>query len=126
MADTFALSGTWTTTPGGVAVSGAPAFVAPLATTMTLAFKQTTTYELTADNVQTVDFGGLTEADIVVITTVGGKVRVRYTSDDGDEQAVPVEGILVLQNSTVPITAIDLLRAPGVTVTVYVFLGQEA
>jgi hypothetical protein len=80
---------------------------------------------LSADAPLSVSFGsGVVSAAVVILKATGGKVRARLTSADGSQQAVPVDDLLVLISQSVPITAIDLTRVPGVLTTVDVFLGQ--
>ena len=82
-------------------------------------------YTLAADAPQSVSFGGLSNASAVILKSTG-KVTVKITSADGTSQAVPVDSYLALLCQSVPVTAIDLVRVPGVSVTVKVFLGQTA
>lgn len=53
------------------------------------------------------------------------KVRARLTSSDGATQAVPVDGLLVLMSTTVPITLLDLTRLTGVVTTVRLFMAER-
>jgi hypothetical protein len=39
---------------------------------------------------------------------------------------VPVDGVFIVISRSVPFTAIDLTRVPGVTTTVRAFIGQRA
>ncbi len=83
-------------------------------------------YELDDDAVQTVAFGPLDNAHVVLIKTVGGKVRARLTSADGSQQSIPVDSFMVIVSESVPFTALDLTRVAGVTTTVKVLLGEKA
>jgi hypothetical protein len=82
---------------------------------------------LTTDNPVSLSFGDLASAMIVVITTVGGKIRVRYTSTDGAQQAVPCDPIAVVVAQSVPMTAVDVTRVAGSgsTVQVNYALGEH-
>lgn len=125
MADVFVLEGSFSTKPTSGNPSGNPEVESPISERITLANKTLGLYELTVDTPVSVDFGGLTNVNVLVIKTVGGKVRVRLTSADGATQAVPVDSMLILLDRSVPITAIDLTRVAGVATTVRVFLGER-
>ena len=125
MADSFQLAGSWSASPASGSPSGIANFCAPISEALSLTKKDYDTISLTADAASVVNFGsGVTEAQVVIIQAVGGKIRVRLTSADGATQAIPVDGTLILISRTVPITAIDLTRTTGITTTVDVFLGQ--
>lgn len=105
--------------------SGIANFCAAISEALSLTKKDYDTISLAADAAAPVSFGsGVTEAQVIIIQTTGGKVKVRLTSTDGATQAVPVDGTFILISRTVPITAIDLTRTTGVLTTVDVFLGQ--
>jgi hypothetical protein len=125
-ADTFALIGSYQTTPVNGAPSADPEFIAPISEIVQIDAKQYSTYTLSADAPVVVAFGGVINCNVLVVKCVGGKIRVRVTSADGAMQAVPVDTFLALTNLSVPITAIDLTRSPGVLTTVRVFLGEKA
>jgi hypothetical protein len=128
MSETFKLRGDISAGEacGGLA-SGVPAVALPLEETLTLSSPPVIgQYSLNADAAQAVSFGGLSSANVVVVKSVGGKVRVRLTSADGSQQAVPVDSLLVLISSAVAITAIDLTRVSGTLTTVTVTLGAKA
>lgn len=76
---------------------------------------QTGRVDLATDSPESVAFGDLASGANVVLLQVTnrGKVRARLTSADGTQQAVPVDGLLVLVTQSVPITAIDLMRVSG-------------
>jgi hypothetical protein len=129
MAESFAfkLDGSYQVTPLGNPASFAQTLTAPISEALTINQKQETNLDLTSDVTPLpVPFGGVTNANLVVLKAVGGKARARLTSADGSQQAIPFDTYLILMNDKVPITAIDLLRDLGVAVTVRVFLGQKA
>lgn len=123
MSDLFKLSGDYTTSCG-CNTSGVPQVAAPISETLALAKKTTSRETLTTDSPVAVSLNGLTSAHVVVIKTIGGKVRVRLTSSDGATQAIPVDSFCVLISQSVPVTAIDLTRVTGRSTTVEVFLGE--
>lgn len=125
MADIFRLNGNYSTCPAG-SPDGQPSLDAPIDELMTLIRKQLSDYELTGDAPVDVDFGGLANAHVVIVKSVGGKVRVRLTSADGSQQAISVDSFAVIMSQSVPYTAIDLTRPPAVGITVTVFLGERA
>lgn len=127
MAYEFELSGGVTTTPLDGATSLAPNVDSEIAESMVLA-RSPTAYEvdLTVDTPVPVQLGGNTSVNVVILKTIGGKVRARVTSADGTTQAVPVDSVLIITSRSVPITAIDLTRVPATPTTVLVYLGQLA
>lgn len=126
MADKYSLAGSYSTTPALGNPSGQPSLEAPIQESVSLIKKSEQEYTLDADAPVTVSLGGLTQAQVLNIKAVGGKVRVRLTSADGAQQAIPVDGFLSLICLTVPITAIDLTRVAGTETIVTVFLGQTS
>lgn len=81
---------------------------------------------LSGDSPVGVPFGGMAGVNTLIVKALDGKVRVRVTSADGTAQAVPVDSLLILQSSSVNITAVDFTRVSGAETTVEVFLGQKA
>lgn len=127
MTDRFALSGSYTTTPQSGEPSFDPTIGALIEETVTLGKKVLTEIALSVDAPVDVDFGGLTNANVVILkSTSGVKVRARVTSADGSQQAVPFDTYWILMSADVPITAVDLTRLTGTATTVRVFLGEEA
>lgn len=126
MADLFAITGSYSATPASGSPSGDPIITAPLDERQMLATEQYSQLTLTADTPASLPFGGLTEATVLVVKVVGGKVRVRITSTDGSQQAIPVDSFLALTCASVPLTAVDVTRTPGVQTIVRYFLGQKA
>lgn len=126
-ADLFTLQGQWGTSPqtGGLLGSGATGLLTPILEQVTLDEKQLAQYDLTSDSPQVVDFGGVTNANVVIIAC-DRKVRVRITTTDGATQSIPVDDTLILISRTVAVTAIDLTRVPATETNVAVFLGEKA
>lgn len=67
------------------------------------------------DNPVSIPFAGLASAGahVVELEAEGGKVRVRYTSTDGANQAVPCDPRAFVESQSVPITALDVTRVAG-------------
>ncbi len=127
MADQFVLSGGYTTTPLSGVPSFAPVITTPIDETAQLDLKKIDEIELNVDTAVPISFGGLTDANIVILKAVGGgSVKVRITSADGTQQAIPFDTFFILMSMTNPITAIDLTRTPATPTTVLVFLGEES
>lgn len=128
MADTFKLSGSYTTRPVVGTQSGAPSIDAPIDETVQLDSMVFQQYLLTSDSPLAIDFSsmGVDSANIVIVKTIGGKIRVRLTSTDGSTQAIPVDSFFLNISLTVPFTALDLTRTAGVETQVRVFLGERA
>lgn len=123
--DVFRLQGTLYTQPTTGSPSGDPEVETPIQEQMALQNKTIGQYTLDTDAAVNVSLAGLDGANVVMIKSVGGRVRVRLTSVDGTQQAVPVDSFMVFTTLTQPITAIDLTRQPGVSTNVRVFLGER-
>jgi len=105
--------------------SGAAALLTQILEQVTIDEKNLVTYDLTSDSAQVVAFGGVANANVLIIAT-DRKVKVRVTSADGATQAIPVDDTLILISRTVPITAVDITRVPATETHVSVFLGEKA
>ena len=127
MSDTFKIRGDYLSQPSSGNPSAYPTVSSPIDETLVLSKTPLTAeYVLTADAAQDVAFGHISNAHVVIIKTVGGKVRVRLTSADGSQQSIPVDSLLVLISQSVPFTALDLTRVTGVQTNVKVLLGERA
>lgn len=126
MSDTFSLQGSLQTTPAVGAPSGFFTLIAQLDEQLVLGVKRQDEVALTVDTPVAVAFGGVANAHVVMLKTIGGKIRARLTSADGSTQAVPVDSFALVMSRTVPVTAIDLTRVTGQATTVEIFLGQRA
>lgn len=128
MANTFRLTGSYVTVPIPGPLSAAPALDAPICETVQLQAMGILEYLLDSDSPVSVPIAstGVDNVNVLIVKSVGGKVRVRITSADGATQAIPVDSLLILTDYSVPITAIDLTRAAGVQVSVRLFLGEKA
>lgn len=104
--------------------SGCPSVRVPFDETIEVENPHTTQVNLLADAAEPVDFGPVTNAHIVILTS-DKKFRARLTSAEGVDQAIPIDGVFVLISETVPITAIDLTRLPATDTKVKVFLGEK-
>lgn len=126
MADTFKLTGGYTLTPTTSPTSFAQSAEAPIDETVSLKSRTYVEVELTADTPIAVPFGGVTNANVIIMKALGGKVRARVTSADGATQAVPFDTYWILMSDSVAVTAIDLTRVAGTATTVRVLLGEKA
>lgn len=124
--DVFRLQGSLYTQPTTGSPSGDPEVETPIMEQMALRNKTIGQYNLDTNDPVAVSLAGLEGANVVMVKSVGGRVRVRITSADGVEQAVPVDSFMVFTTLTQAITAIDLTRQPGVSTNVRVFLGERA
>ena len=126
MTDTFKLSGDYTTDQATGVSSGVAQLAAQIAETVSLVRKSVQRISLGVDTAVTVDLCGLTKVNVLVIKTIGGKVRLRTTSADGTDQAVPVDSFFTLITESVELTALDLTRVAGTVTTVELFMGEKA
>src|SRR5574338_702306 len=113
MADTLTFAGSITSRPLYGNPSGFPTVLIPINETMTLSNMQIGQYVLINDTPVSVDLGGVTDVNVLVVKCVGGKISVTVTSDDGTDQIFPVDGLLFLQTRSVPITAISITGQDG-------------
>ena len=126
MADTFKLSGSYDVAPLGSSLSFAPTGTAAISESRGIKAKEVSELLLSVDTPVAVPFGGVANANIVILKAVGGKVRARFTSADGSLQSIPFDTYLILMSETVPVTVIDLTRVAGTETTVRVFLGENS
>jgi hypothetical protein len=127
VADVFRLRGEYSATPATIDVPGVAASGEALGEfiqALYLAQKAQFQLTLSGDAPVSVAFGALDAAHVVIIQTPS-KVRARITSADGSLQSIPVDPLLILMASAVPLTAIDLTRLAGVNTEVSVFLGKR-
>lgn len=126
MSDIFAITGSYSATPASGTPSADPIITAALDERLMLATEVVSQIALTSDTPVVLPLGGLSSINTLIVKCVGGKVRVRITSADGSQQAVPVDTFLALISASVPMTAVDVTRTPGVQTIVRYFLGQKA
>ena len=88
--------------------------------------KHSDEYNLTVDTAVPIAFGGILNANVVMVQPQGGTVTLAITSADGTSQEVPVDTLLIIISKTVPVTAISATRAAGVTTQLNVFLAEAA
>lgn len=125
MADTFNLQGSYQSSPLIGTLSAQQTITAPIAEVVQLTNREVGQYTLNADAATPVNFGGLSRAHVVIVKVVGAGITLRLTSAAGTQQLIPVDSFFVQITQTTPITAIDLIRSPGVQTLVNTFLGQR-
>lgn len=126
MSDVFAITGSYSATPASGSPSADPIITAALDERLMLATEQYSQLTLASDSPVALPLGGLSEANVLIVKCVGGKVRVRISSADGSQQSVPVDSFLALISASVPMTVVDVTRTPGVQTVIRYFLGQKA
>ena len=128
MSDKFTLQATARSVPNRTLPSGSgcPTIDFPFLEELTLATKNYDEPDLLVDTPVPVQFGGVTNASVVIISTVNGaRITALITSADGVSQAIPVDDTLILICRSAPVTAIDLTRLPATATKVKVFLGEK-
>lgn len=125
--DQFHLSAQWSTRPqtGGLLSSGAPFLYAPISEYVTLDAKTDGSYALESDSPLAVQFGGVVNANVVIINC-DEPITVQLTSTDGTNQVIPVDDTLIIISRTDAYTAINLVRTPATLTNIVVFLGEQA
>lgn len=126
MANSFRLTGGYTVNPLGNPLSFAPNIAAVIDEAVTLEAQTVGEVLLNADAPFTLDFVGVTNANIVVMKAVSAKVVATLTTSAGAAQVVPFDTYLILMSDAAPVTSITLTRTPGTDTTVRYFLGDKA
>ncbi len=127
MSSTLTLSGTLLATPVSKD-TGESVIPVMLQEIMGLQKKYYTEVTLTNNSPQMLTLGnGITEANVMFVRASGGKVRLRLTSVDGLQQAIPVDPTFFLISKLSGITAIDVTRDVSVLVPVslVIFFAQK-
>lgn len=122
---TFRLLGALSLSPVLGASSGVPGVTTPLDEVLQVDQLQQGALLLEADAPVSVALGTMTEVNVLFVKSTA-KVRVRITSADGTQQAIPVDSVLLLTAESVGITAVDVMRVTGQDTTVDVLIGQVA
>lgn len=121
---TFRVAGQITAEPTFGTPSGIPSAAIPLDETIRLEQVSQQSFVLSSDSPVSVPFGSMTDVNVLFVKC-SGKIRVRITSSDGSQQALPVDSVLLQISESVAVTAIDLTRVTGQETTVDVFIGQK-
>lgn len=127
MADTFNFNGSITTTPLGLPNSFVASLSIPIQESFTLDAKTSGEVTLSSDSAAPLNFGGVTDANVVTLKVLPGAapVTAAITWANGTAQKVPIDTYTVLMSEGFPLTAITLTRTAGVLTTVEYFLGQS-
>lgn len=127
MSDTFALVGNWSTTPLGQPTSFIAAITTAIQESFILAAKTDGQLTLSSDGSQAVSFGGVSDANIIILKALpgGGPVTAILTSAAGAAQEVPFDTYLIIMCEGTPYTALSLERTPSTLTTVAYFLAQS-
>ena len=127
MSDNFQFVGAWSTTPLGQPTSFVAGITTPIQESFVLSAKSLGEFVLTEDSAMALPFGGVTNANIVIMKALpgGGPVTAAVTSAAGTAQKDPFDTYFINMSEGVPITAITLTRTAGVLTTVEFFLGQS-
>ena len=126
MADVFALTGAWTLTPASGYPSLDPSVSTTIDETVQLIAKQVGDLTLASDSPIAVDFGGVTNANVVVLKAIGGPCVLSVTWANGTSQTIPFDSAFINISLTNPITAMTITRQPATLTYVRVMLGQQA
>lgn len=126
MASLFALTGSYTATPGSGYPSGDPLVTASLDERMGLVNEIVSQAILTSDAPYSLPMGGLSTVNLVVVKALGGPITLKLTSSAGVQQAIIVDSFFTLFSNSADITAIEVVRAPATQTVVKYFLGKKA
>jgi hypothetical protein len=122
----YKLAGSYTTEPAQGNPSGKTSDSAFINEVMFLSTKTTCELFLTDNNPLDVPFGGVVEANVVMLKSVGGPIEVKITSELGTEQIIPVDGFFQLITISKPVSQISVTRLTSANTLVNVFLGEKA
>lgn len=125
-ASVYKLSGSYSTQPAQGAPSGKASESALLNEVVYLSVKTTNEILLSDATPVDVPFGGVDEAAVVFLKSVGGPVEVKLTTSLGVDQVIPIDGMLQLISVSNPVQSITLTRTSSVNTLVNVFLGEKA
>lgn len=126
MSALFTLQGDYSTKPLSGSPSGDPAVASPIKEPVSLSNQSIGTISLDADGPVTLPLGALTQVNVVMLKTVGGRVTLRYTSSEGVDQAFPVDSFIAHITQSEALTALTVERVPGVQTIVTYFLGERS
>lgn len=96
----------------------------PLDERMILQHKISDSLTLTTDGPVAMSLGGIQNVHVLHLKA-SAPITARLTSASGSQQLVPVDPILIQHAFSVPFTAIDLIRSPGVLTDVNFFIGEH-
>lgn len=123
MPDQFTLTGSWQSSPQTSGAVNSPDTSTPLSETQTVVERNISSITLGVDTAVVLPFAGVTNAQIVIISTENLNLRAALTSVAGTTQIIPINDLLILVSRTEPITAITLTRTAGVSTPVKFYLG---
>jgi hypothetical protein len=127
MTDFLQFTGTLQSTPTDPSASAQPSVLAQIAESLVLKrLSDPGQYDLTADAAVPISLGAIANVNVLMVKVTGGPVTLRVTSAAGATQSIPVDSFFYVMTGTVPITAIDVTRSPGVETFVDVILGEAA
>lgn len=125
-ASIYKLTGSYSTQPAQGAPSGKASESALLNEIVYLSVKSTNEILLADNNPVSVPFGGVEDAAVVFLKSVGGGVEVKLTTALGTDQIIPIDGLFQLISVSNPVQSITLTRTTNVNTLVNVFLGEKA
>lgn len=126
MASFFALTGSYTATPGSGYPSGDPLVTASLDERMGLGNEVVSQAILTTDAPYALPMSGLSSANLVVLKVLGGPITLKITSAAGVAQSIIVDSFFTLFSNSADITALEVVRTPATQTVVKYFLGKKA
>lgn len=122
----YKLVGSYSTEPAQGNPSGKTSESAFINEVFFLSTKTSCEIFLIDNNPVEVPLGGIEDANIVNIKTVGGPVQVKITSGLATEQIIPVDGFFQLITISNPVLQISVTRLTSANTLVNVFLGEKA
>lgn len=125
----FSLLGRWSACPqtGGLLASGSITDSSPISEQVTIDMKNEGGYTLVGDGPVVVDFGGVVDANVVMIVA-DRPISIILTCPSiasGAPQTITGDSIRLISRS-IAYTAISIQRQPATLTNVTVFLGEKA
>lgn len=93
---------------------------------LVIALKHSDEYDLEVDTPVSIGFGGISNANVLMLQPQGGPVTVELTTGLGSPQTVVIDTLFILITKTAPVNAISATRATGTPTQLNVFLAQAA
>lgn len=126
LAETLVLNGQLSVTPSpACGCDPSLATIIQLAESMSIAAKLATAFVVPSDAAFPIDLTTVPAVNVLFIS-VTAKVMLTITTADGTAQTIPVDPLMILFTSSVPITALSITRVSGTDTTVSLVLGDEA
>lgn len=127
MQATLQLTGAYTLTPPSYPPSSAQQVGSPIGQTNYVKRWSAQTVDVTSDAATSIPLpGGSSQVHFVYVAVQGGSpVDLLLTSADGTSQVVPCDPLAIVYCNNRPVTAISVVRTPGVLATLTYLIAEN-